>query len=148
MAWVNPNYEAITGRKPPGVETQDDPGLVAPQDHGHRLATIPRSSKGAEEELRVSLASYRGHDFLSLRVWQRDDQGRWWPQKAKGCSVRLSEADDVAEALKAGRRIADRDRPAQPGKGPHKPATRQPAREQREFPPERAAGGEGFSEFD
>lgn len=160
MAWVNPNYESLTGRKPPtATESRDD--QAAPDDQGQRLVTLPRSSKAGEEELRVSLAEFNGHPYLSLRVWARDAPGQWWPQKSKGCSVRLAEAQDVAEALMTGLRLAgpqeqgaprsslknsERTASATPRAKPRATATRQPTRTQQEFP-ERAAGGESFDEF-
>ena len=80
--WVNP-------RLPAPVQPE------APQDHGHRLLTLPR---GRGEEMRVSLDEYNGKPFLSLRVWAIGQDGQWWPTK-KGCSVRIHELTDVAGAL-------------------------------------------------
>lgn len=146
--WVSPRYREITGSDPPSTaQTCDDPGLAAPEDRGERLATIPRSSRGAEEELRVSVAEYQGHKFLSLRVWQRDDRGAFWPVKGKGLSVRLSEAEAVAKALIKGRRIAVPPAQASAAAGARRSPARGPARGQQEFPPERAAGGNTFDEF-
>ena len=145
MAWVNPRYQELTGQAPPAP--RDSTGQAAPDDQGERLVTLPRSSRAGEEELRVSLAEYQGHPYLSLRVWARDSYGQFWPLKNKGVSVRLSEAQDVAEALMAGLRIAEQGRPPAPASKPAARPSRQPARGQQQLP-ERAAGGSGFSEFD
>lgn len=87
-----------------------------PDDDGEVLAAIPRGD--GREELRVTLKTYNGHPYVALRVWERNGRGEFWPVKNKGCSVRVSEAEAVAEALRStadGRRgpgpQADPDRP-------------------------------------
>ena len=65
--WINPKYRDTYEAK------ADD--CTVPQDNGQRLATIPRTSRGVEEELRVSLDEYQGHKFLSLRIWSADASG-------------------------------------------------------------------------
>jgi hypothetical protein len=67
-----------------------------PAETGQRLAVFPRSR---DQELRVSLAEYGGHDYVSLRVWAMDQDGQWWPVRGKGCSVRLSEIGGLIDAL-------------------------------------------------
>lgn len=72
-----------------------------PQETGERLATLPR---GDREELRVSWDVFRGGDgqerpFLSLRVWQRDADGGWWPVKGKGIAIRVRELAGVGEGI-------------------------------------------------
>ena len=69
-----------------------------PAEQGKRLASLNR---GEGVELRVTLAEYEGRPYLSLRVWERGRDGKHWPVKGKGVSVRLSEARTVAEALLA-----------------------------------------------
>lgn len=68
---------------------------------GRLLACFPRrGSEGAEQEVRVVLDEYQGHAYLAIRLWQRDGRtGAWWPLKGKGVSVRMSEAQGVAEVL-------------------------------------------------
>jgi hypothetical protein len=66
-------------------------------EEGRRLATFPRDPT---TELRVTLAEYQGHPYISLRVWERGRDGRWWPVKGKGCSVRIAEAEGLADALR------------------------------------------------
>lgn len=69
-----------------------------PADTGKRLATIQR---GDDEELRVSWAEYEGRPFLSLRVWKRDRSGSWWPDKARGLTVRVRELAAFVEGVAA-----------------------------------------------
>src|ERR1041385_2693657 len=78
----------------------------APGENGQRLATLDRSGKDAREELRVTLAEYNGHPYVSMRVWALSNDGQWWPVKSKGCSVRISECGDVAAALKRAEQLA------------------------------------------
>lgn len=80
--WVKPGH------------TPDRP--KPPAESGERLAVFPR---GEGSELRVTLAEFNGNPFISLRVWEQNQAGDWWPVKGKGCSVRLSEAGGLAEAL-------------------------------------------------
>src|SRR3954462_7419651 len=97
--WRNPKYYAQARETIPSQ---------APEDTGRNLATLPRSVRGVEEELRISLAEFQGHAYLSIRVWALDKRsGQYWPVKGKGCSVRLREAQDVAAALLEGLRIAE-----------------------------------------
>lgn len=84
--WVDPKYR------------DQVQAPTAPQERGERLATFKR---GDGQELRVTLAEYEGHPFISLRLWERDQAGTWWPIRGKGCSVRMSEAAELAEALVA-----------------------------------------------
>jgi hypothetical protein len=71
-----------------------------PVERGERLATIPR---GDSEELRIVWDQYEGKPYLSLRVWTKDAAGGWWPDKAKGVTIRRRElaafADGFAVAL-------------------------------------------------
>lgn len=145
--WVNPRYRDLTGQAPPSsaVPTADD--RVAPEDRGERLATLPRSSReGPETELRVSLAEYEGHRFLSLRVWVHNAQtGVWFPDAKRGISVRLKEAATVADALRRGLAMAEDGGESSSPKRASNPARRE-ARGQGRLP-EVAAGGSGFSEY-
>ncbi len=77
------------------------PEPVAPR--GTKLVAIPR---GTHEELRVSLDEYEGHPFVSLRVWARATDGPWLPVAGKGCSVRLRELAEVADALREAINVA------------------------------------------
>jgi hypothetical protein len=113
-----------------------------PAEHGRRLAALPRpGGRGrANAELRVALAEFEGRPYFALRVWEQDQEGRWWPCKGKGVSVRLSEARAVAAAITqaltlAGDQGDQRPARADQGRGPARGGDqRQPtAREQARF---------------
>lgn len=107
--WTNPRYRELTGAEPPKPFALAPPG-EPPKPSGDLVAALPRKRRdGPDEELRVSLDSYQGHPYISVRLWTRDARsGAWWPVKGKGISVRLSEADDVAGALREAAAMADR----------------------------------------
>jgi len=88
----HPDYDRLKARAS-GVEAS---APAPPAETGQRLAVFPR---GEGVEMRVSLAEYEGHPYIALRVWERNAAGEWWPVKGKGCSLRLSEAGPLAEAL-------------------------------------------------
>jgi hypothetical protein len=64
-------------------------------DSDETIVSIPRK---VGEELRVSLTTFNGHKFASLRVWATNKDGERVPTR-KGCTVRLDEIGDVAGAL-------------------------------------------------
>ena len=66
-----------------------------PAETGHRITTLRR---GPDEELRISWDEYEGNPYLNLRVWTRNRQGQWWPDR-RGCSIRIRELGQVAEAI-------------------------------------------------
>jgi hypothetical protein len=76
-----------------------------PQETGTRLATFPRPGPKGDAELRVSLDSYEGHPYITVRLWTKSagwgNAPSWWPTP-KGVSVRLGEAREVAAALLEG----------------------------------------------
>ena len=80
--WTRPGY------------TPDRP--APPAENGDRLATFPR---GDGVEMRINLSTFEGKPFVSLRLWERDQAGAWWPVKGKGCSIRIGEAGKLAEVL-------------------------------------------------
>ena len=80
---------ALRAQQPQNVGEPRTP----PQESGDRLATL---SRGPDEELRVNWDRYNDRNFVSLRVWKRQ-RGQWWP--AHGCSVRIRELADFAEAI-------------------------------------------------
>jgi hypothetical protein len=106
--WVSPNH--------PNPPRQ----AAAPQEQGERVATFIRHGG---EELRVSLAHYQGHPYLSLRVWAPGTDGQLWPVRGKGLSVKLREVAGLAEVLAAvAGRIGAGDRQDDRREGP--PSTR------------------------
>lgn len=101
--WISPNHPN------PPRQLQAEP----PTEQGQRLVTCVRPGRRGEPdaELRVCLDKFEGHAYLSLRVWQEDADGAWWPTK-RGVSVRLSEAHAVAMALLSALDQARTERPA------------------------------------
>ena len=96
-------------------------------------ANWPASSDGGPngepQRLRVSLENYEGHDYISVRLWQEDHARRgWWPLSGKGISIRLREAEGVAEALRRALRLAG---PARPAEGHQRPQASRQGRERR-----------------
>lgn len=71
-------------------------GPGPPAENCRRLGTFPRAEGS---ELRVCQAEYQGRGYVSLRVWERDRNGQWWPIKGKGCSIRLGEIAGLIEVL-------------------------------------------------
>ena len=123
----HPDYERLKDRATIAAPT----GPPAPT--GTLLATFPRPSReGQDCELRLVLDEYQGHPYLSLRVWQKDQAGAFWPTR-RGVSVRMGEAEGVAEALV---QALGRVEPA-PLPGPT-----------REAPPRRRQRPEGRSQWD
>ncbi len=94
--WVNPKG----GRSKP-------PPSPAPEPSGRLLATFerPGRGRGPDTELRVSLDEYMGHPFINMRVWSRGSDGNWYPTR-KGLSVKLREAENLAETLGEAVRLA------------------------------------------
>src|SRR4051794_14365723 len=100
--WRNPKYY-------PDAGPAEQPAPPAPT--GELLAAFPRRGpEGVDQELRVVLDEYQGHRYLAIRLWQRNSRTcGWWPLKGRGVSVRLSEAEGVAEALTRALQGAGRD---------------------------------------
>ena len=71
----------------------------APEDTGHRIATIRRDERA---ELRASVVEGRdGEPFVRLRAWaipEGQERGLW-PVPGKVINVRLEECGILAEAL-------------------------------------------------
>jgi hypothetical protein len=153
MAWVNPRFKELTGKEPPRPFEERQAGTAEPPaERGQRLATLKRQNRDKpDEELRVSLDQYQGHDFISVRLWAHDPKSGFWPVKGKGISIRLREAEAVSAALLEAIRLSDQaeTQPAAPSRGAGSARGRQPspARNDRpELPLDRPAGGR-FDEF-
>jgi hypothetical protein len=74
---------------------RSDQPQTPPEPTGELLLSVPR---GELEQLRVSLDSYEGHQFLSLRVWSKGQGDGWWPTR-KGVTVRTRELGQVLGAM-------------------------------------------------
>lgn len=73
------------------------------------LLTVP---KPGNQELRICLSEYRGHRFLSLRIWFRAAGGEMRPGR-EGCTVPLWALTDFRQALEEAEAIIDHDAPPQ-----------------------------------
>jgi hypothetical protein len=75
---------------------------------GPLLVAIPRGKPDRngkpEEEIRLSLAEFKGHEYLALRVFRLNLDGGYFPVAGKGVSVRLSEAQAIADGCLEGLR--------------------------------------------
>lgn len=87
--WVNPKYAR-----------PEEPRPAPPEPSGRVLATFerPGRGRGPDAELRVTLENWQGNDYFGVRVWSRGADGPWYPTR-RGCSIRLSEAEDLADVL-------------------------------------------------
>ena len=135
--WINPNhpdYERLTRSQPPRTEP--------PPATGRHLAALDRSSQeNGDDQLRVVLDEFQGHPYISIRLWHKDHNNAWWPVKGKGISVRLREAESVADALREAVELAGGGSAPAAGQG-----GRRPTRGQQSLS-EATAGG-GFDEFE
>jgi hypothetical protein len=125
--WINPNH--------PNPPQQHQ--ATAPQESGERVATFTRHGG---EELRVNLAEYEGHPYLSLRVWAPGQDGQLWPVRGKGLTVKLREVaglayalTEVAGQLELGRSTRQDDRAGD--RDHHRARDRRDGGERREGPP-------------
>jgi hypothetical protein len=75
-----------------------------PEENGPRLATIPRDDN---TEIRVNWSSYEGKPFVSLRLWTRNERGEWWPDRARGMSIRVKELPDLVDGIAAALDMAE-----------------------------------------
>ncbi|MEM8616782.1 MAG: transcriptional coactivator p15/PC4 family protein [Pseudomonadota bacterium] len=69
------------------------------------VAEIPKNSR---EVIRVQRTAFQGHQLINARVWYRADDGELRPSK-KGLSVKLDQADALADAIRqaASMEVAD-----------------------------------------
>jgi hypothetical protein len=92
------------------------------------LAILPRGKLDAQgvpaEEFRISLAEFNGNPFLAFRIFYKGPDGEFYPAPGKGCSVRLSEVEEVKDAIMEGLRIANSRREGEPPITQKRPARR------------------------
>lgn len=60
---------------------------------------IGEIQKNSTEKIQVSTASYKGHDFIDIRVYYEDDTGEWRPTK-KGIAIAPKKTDDLINLIK------------------------------------------------
>jgi hypothetical protein len=76
-----------------------------PEEQGRRLATLERPKD--REEIRINWCEYEGNPYLNIRVWAEGHDGRFWPQRERGFSIRVRELPDVAEAIAEAMTLAE-----------------------------------------
>lgn len=90
--------------------TYDNSGRTGRQE-GRVLLALARGRRDPKgdhwEEFRVALEYYNGNPYINLRVFERGNDGNFYPVKNKGCSVRLSEAQQVSDAIMEALELAD-----------------------------------------
>jgi hypothetical protein len=60
---------------------------------------IGEIQKNSTEKIQVSTASYKGHNFIDVRVYYEDDNGEWRPTK-KGITIAPEKVDDLVNLIK------------------------------------------------
>jgi hypothetical protein len=108
-----------------------------PEEWGERLAAFPRRGgrDRPDAELRVTLNEYNGHKFLSLRIWEQNQAGVFWPARGKGLSIRLGEAAELANVLRRVAALADDQGDQRPARADQ---ARGPDRRQHQRQPDRS----------
>lgn len=116
-----------------------------PQENGRRIGTIERADG---EEIRINWCEYEGKPYVSIRLWQRNDQGQWFPDSRRGMSWRIRELPDIAAAVAELLDLAeDLQRAYHQQRQPHPAAAGarpMPGRPLANLPP---AGGSGDGEY-
>jgi hypothetical protein len=62
--------------------------------------------RNAVEEVRASVTTFKGREYLDLRVYFKDDRGQWRPTK-KGITVNVDLIDELVAAVEALRVAVD-----------------------------------------
>ena len=75
----------------------------APKEEGKRLGVLRRDG----EELSIVWSEYEGRPYLSLRIWTKGTNGVFYPDKARGFTIRLRELPDFADAIESALEEAD-----------------------------------------
>jgi len=60
--------------------------------------TLRCLEKGPSEQVRVERSTFNGREYVSARIWFRDERGAWHPTK-KGLTLSPELAAEVARAL-------------------------------------------------
>jgi len=65
--------------------------------------------RGPGRELRIRGRTYKGHRFLDIREWSKNETtAEWWPTKGRGISIKPRELADLAKAVDAARALVAR----------------------------------------
>lgn len=83
---------------PPPTHTAPAAPTDGPVENGQRLATFAR---GMSEELRVNWSEFNGHHFVGIRVWHCGVDGKYRPDRTRGCTVKLRELEEFSRAIQA-----------------------------------------------
>lgn len=75
-------------------------------NHEHQVVQVIR--KGPNQEIRVSVSTFKGRTFGDLRLFVPNEQGEWIPTM-KGCTVGVEQLDELAEAVERLRQAFERD---------------------------------------
>ena len=65
-------------------------------DEGKQLAVIPRTET---EQLQISLKSYKGREYLDLRIFYTTDGGSSWLPTKKGVTISPDNLETLKEAV-------------------------------------------------
>lgn len=60
---------------------------------------IGEIQKNTTEKIRVSTESYKGYDFIDVRVYYEDDNREWKPSK-KGIAISPDKVEELINLLK------------------------------------------------
>jgi hypothetical protein len=77
--------------------TSPDPTPPASPRDGPR--TLARFGRGDSDELRVSLAQYKCHQYVLMQIWSLGPDLRWRPRAGRSATVRVRELRRLAEVL-------------------------------------------------
>lgn len=64
---------------------------------------IGEIQKNSTEKIRVSTESYKGYDFIDVRVYYEDDTGEWKPTK-KGIAISKDNLEPLIKLLNEGKK--------------------------------------------
>jgi hypothetical protein len=60
---------------------------------------IGEIERNATERVRISTESYKGRDYLDVRIYYQDNNGEWKPTK-KGVTISPEKIDELSELVK------------------------------------------------
>ncbi len=66
------------------------------------LAVIPRN---ATEQLQISVSTYKGNQYLNMRIFYTTDDGQTWLPTKKGVTFAKDALDTLEEAVKEAKNI-------------------------------------------